>query len=352
MVEIKGINIEAVIGCVPENKVNNFEVGEQIFGNKTKQIIKATGIEQRAVCKDKRTTSLDLCVFAAKKLLKELNIEKDEIGAIIFVTTTPEYVIPNNATLVQELLDLPRNILAYDVNLACSGYPYGLFTAGMMVNAMNKKVLLLDGDNQTHFTSPYDKATSIIFADGGSATLIGKSKNENNSWKFSFESDGSGHEAIIVPHGGSKNWIQEDSLEVIELEDGSKRKKSDVVMDGMSVFNFATQSVPQNIKDLMLECKIENEDVDVLALHQANKYLIKQIGRAIGIENDKIPVTINKYGNTCSSSIPILLADTYSNQVSSKKILMSGFGAGLSIGTAFLETENTRYLGVIDYVEE
>lgn len=352
MVEIKGVNIEAIIGCVPANKVNNLEFGERLFGNKIKQIIKATGIEQRAVCKNINTTSLDLCVEAAKELLRKCKINKEDIGAVIFVTTTPEYVIPNNATLVQDILELPKEIIAYDINLACSGYPYGLLNAAMLVNSMNKKVLLLDGDNQTHFTSPYDKSTSIIFADGGSATLLGKSLNEEQTWKFSFESDGSGHNAILVPYGGSKNWIKEDSLEWIELEDGSKRKKSDAIMDGMAVFNFATQSVPKNIKQMMEKYNITDKDVDVLALHQANKYLIKQIGRSLGIENEKIPVTINKYGNTCSSSIPILLADTFINQTYSKKILMSGFGAGLSIGTAFLETENTKYLGVIDYVEE
>ncbi|MGL6066333.1 MAG: 3-oxoacyl-ACP synthase III family protein [Cetobacterium sp.] len=351
MIEITGVNIEGIAGCVPKNTVNNLVFGEKLFGNEIKKIIKATGIEERRICRLAKTTALDLCVEAAEKLISEMKISKEEIGAIIFVTSTPEFVMPNNSTLVQSKLGLSKNIIAYDINLACSGYPFGLFNAAMTVKTTGKKVLLLDGDKQSHFTSEQDKATSLLFSDGGSATILSPSKNKENKWIFSFETDGSRHEAIIIPHGGSKNWIQNDSLEFIEKYDGSKIRKSDITMDGLGVFNFATQDVPKNLQKLIFEAGIEIENLDILALHQANRFMIRQIAKGLKIPMEKTPITVGKFGNTSSSTIPLVLADTYRDNLSNKKILMSGFGAGLSIGSAYIETENVINIGVIEYDE-
>ncbi|MGL4864555.1 MAG: 3-oxoacyl-ACP synthase III family protein [Cetobacterium sp.] len=351
MIEIKGVNILGIAGCVPKNKIDNFIFGEELFGNDIKKIIKATGIEERRICKFSETTALDLCIKGAEELLLKTKVSREDIGAVIFVTSTPEFVMPNNATLVQEKLNLPKGIIAYDINLACSGYPFGLFNAAMTVKATGKKVLLLDGDKQSHFISKEDKATSLLFADGGSATILSLSENTNLNWYFSFETDGSKHEAIIIPHGGSKNWIQKNSLEFIEKENGSKIRLSDLTMDGLGVFNFATQDVPKNLEKLILEGQLNIEDIDILALHQANKFMVRQIAKGLKISMEKTPITVGKYGNTSSSTIPILLADSYVENLSNKKILMSGFGAGLSIGSAFIETENTINIGVIEYEE-
>lgn len=347
MVEIKGINIVALAGCVPKEIVNNHIFGVELFENDIKKVIKATGIEERRICAE-NITALDLCVFAAEKIFEEKKELKKEIGAIIFVTSTPEYIMPNNATLVQDRLQLSKEVLAYDINIACSGYPFGLFNAALTAKALKKKVLLLDGDKQSHFTSKYDKATGLLFGDGGSATIVGEC-SEDTSWKFEFETDGSKHDAIIIEDGGSKNWIKDSSLQYYNLDEKSKIRKIDIRMNGMDVFNFATKNVPKNIKKLISEGEINIENIDILALHQANKFMIRQISKGIGIPLEKTPMCIEKYGNTSSSTIPIVLGEKYKNELSNKKILMSGFGAGLSIGTAYIETVETLSLGVIEY---
>lgn len=351
MVELLGVNIEGIVGCVPKHTIDNLEQGEKLFKKEIKKVIKATGIEKRRICKKSDTTALDLCVAGAKKLIKDLSINKNDFGTIIFVTSTPDYVMPNNATLVQDLLEFPKSMIAYDINLACSGYAFGLFNAAMTVKATGKKVLLLDGDKQSHFTSTEDRATSLIFGDGGSATVISPSKSSLNKWIFEFETDGSRHQAINVKHGGSKYWIREDSLDVIEREDGSKLKKSDITMDGMGVFNFATKEVPANIRKLIESSNIDLEKIDILALHQANKFMLRQIAKSLKFPLAKTPMTVSKYGNTSSSTIPLLLATHSTEELSNKKILLSGFGAGLSIGTAYLELEECISVGVLEYEE-
>lgn len=349
MIEIRGVNIDGVAACVPDNTVDNLKFGEKLFGKDIKKAIKATGVKERRVCEKSESTSLDLCIRAAEELFKDGLFNKEDIGGVVFVTSTPEYVMPNNATLAQSKLGLPQNIPAYDINLACSGYPYGLWNAAMLVNATDKKILLLDGDKQSHFVSPYDRATSLLFSDGGSATILGKSSNPELKWCFSFETDGSRHDAIVIPHGGSKYWIQEDSLQYQEKEGGSKIRKSDITMDGIGVFEFAVRDVPKNLRKFIGEIGLETEKIDLLALHQANEFIVKQIAKSLKFELEKTPRTIGKYGNTSSSSIPIMICDQFKGEIS-KKILMSGFGAGLSIGSAYLEVENTKCLGVVEEI--
>lgn len=343
----EGINIEAIASCVPKNEIDNTEFGIELYGNDIKKIIKATGIEKRRVCRYSSSTSLDLCVKAAEEIFEKSGINKNDIGAIVFVTSSPEYVMPNNATLVQDILGLPTNIPAFDINLACSGYPYGLWNAALIANSTNKKVLLLDGDKQSHFTSKYDKATALLFSDAGSATIISKD-NSDNKWNFSFETYGDRHEAIMIKDGGSKYWIQENSLEYYITEDGSKLRNCDLTMDGMGVFNFAVKDVPVSLKNLIEINMINIENIDILALHQANKFMIRQIAKNIGFPLEKTPIVVHKYGNSSSSTIPLVLTDTLETIIERKSILMSGFGAGLSIGTAYIEINNCQNFGVIE----
>lgn len=347
MVEIKGINIEAIAGCVPSNIIDNSDYCKELFKDDIKKIIKATGIEKRRFCLENET-ALDLCVYAANKIFEQNKILKEDIGAVIFVTSTPEYIMPNNATLVQDKLGLRKDILAYDINLACSGYPFGLFNAALTAKATNKKVLLLDGDKQSHLTSKYDKGTGLLFSDGGSATIVSVGV-EDLVWRFEFETDGNKHDAIIIEDGGSKNPLKEGSLKYYEIDSISRLRKIDIKMNGLDVFEFATKNVPENIKKLVSLGNIDIANIDILALHQANKFMIRQIAKNLKVPLEKVPMCIEKYGNTSSSTIPLVLNEMYRDNLSNKKILMSGFGAGLSIGSAYIETENTISLGVFEY---
>lgn len=347
MIKLEGVNILGISACVPQKVIDNLEFALPIFGKDANKMIKAIGIKERRVCDKKETSSLDLCVYAAERLIKELQFNPLEIGAVVFVTTSPEYVLPNNATLVQDRLGLSKSIPAYDINLACSGYPFGLWNAGMIAKTTGKKVLLLDGDKQSHFSSKEDKTTALLFSDAGTATIVEPTELPL-TWYFDFYTDGSRHDFLKIPHGGSKRWFDSDSLTSYLDADGKEHKNTELYMNGMEIFNFAIKDVPIKIKQLLEFSNKKVEDLDLVALHQANGYMLKLLTRELGV-TEKAHLVIEKFGNTCSSSVPLVITDKFGKASEIKqRILMSGFGAGLSIGTAYIEVENMYCTGVLE----
>lgn len=345
---IEGVNIHSIATCVPKNVIDNLKFGEKIFGKDIKKMIKATGIKERRICKYEDTSSLDLCVKAAEELFKNNEKLKEEIGAVVFVTTSPEYILPNNATLVQHKLGLSKDIPAFDINLACSGYPFGLWNAALICKNLNKKVLLLDGDRQSHFTSKINKSTAILFSDIGTATII-EPTDLKNKWYFSFYTDGSGHEHLIIPHGGSKNYFSKESLGEYEKNE-EKHKYTELYMNGMEIFNFSTKVVSKKIKEFLELEEIKKEKIDFYAFHQANAFMLKLLQRELEISENKFPIIIEKYGNSASSTVPLTICEYLENKENiSNNILVAGFGAGLSIGVGYIEVNNMINKGVIEY---
>jgi len=350
---ISGIKIEALTACVPEYCQDNLESGKLIFSDsELKNVVKATGIRYRRICKLEDTTALDLSIKAAEDIFFNSKIKREEIGAVVFVTFTPDNQMPNNATLVQKKMNLDNHIPAFDINLACSGYVYGLWVSAMMVKHLNKRVLFLDGEKQSYVTSNKDKATALLLADAGSATILAPDKNTTN-WFFSFETYGEDREALHIPSGGSRNPIKPTDLDYIKREDGSFRRNVDIMMNGMDVFKFVIQKVSANIKNILNETTIDESQIDFFALHQANEYMLKQIAKRNKIPLEKIPISINKYGNSSSPTVPVTICSEKAElfQNSKNKVLLSGFGGGLSIGTAIVESDKPYCGGVIEYEE-
>ena len=204
VLSVDGVGILGVSACVPPTSVDNLKACTSVYGDAAKatSVVKATGIKRRRVV-DNGTTSLDLCSAAAKRLLADMTCPLEEIGALVSVTFTPARQMPCNACASQARLGLPTGILAFDINLACSGYAYGLYMAGLLARQTGKKVLLLDGDTQTTFTDPKDVATVPVLADAGTATLIAPSTADGEPWKFAFLSDGAKGDVLTLPHGGT-----------------------------------------------------------------------------------------------------------------------------------------------------
>ena len=200
--KIKGIHIDGIAACMPERKVDNEASLRELYGDEAKLIIQSTGIQTRYLA-NQGTTANDLCIACAKEVLKGTNTKSEEVGGIVFVTFTPDRLMPFNAAQVQERLGLSKEIPAFDINLACSGYPYGLYVSSLFAKASGKKILLLDGDIHSAHMSAYDKATAPVLSDAGTATLI--SFDENGiDWKFAFYTDGSGKDVLTIPAGGSE----------------------------------------------------------------------------------------------------------------------------------------------------
>lgn len=317
-VELSGVGIEAVYACVPAKSEDNLSRCTEVYGdaNKALSVVKATGIKTRRVVED-GVSSLDLCVKAAESLLNDCGIKREEIGAVICVTFTPERSMPCNACQAQARLGLPNDIVAFDVNLACSGYAYGLYVAGNLSRALGCKTLLLDGDAQTQRMDKNDIATVPVLADAGTATLMSPAF-AGDTWKFSFLSDGAKGEALALPIGGS------------------------IAMDGFAVFKFVTLNVLRFIQNFMSIIGKGAEDFDAFVPHQANIFMIQQISKKLKFDTDRLWISGDVLGNSSSASIPVTIAFCGKKQEArDRAILVSGFGGGLSaaVGSIVLHKE-------------
>jgi 3-oxoacyl-[acyl-carrier-protein] synthase-3 len=349
LAKINGVKISGISACVPSNIVDN-ETLTDVYGDDISKVIYTTGVKYRRICREGHTTSLDLCVKAAKRLQEHGNYDFSSFGGIIFLTLSPDYLMPNNASAVQDILGLPKQSAAFDVNMACSGYVYGLWLAGITAKSINKPILLLDGETNSHFASPKDRSTAVLFGDAGTATIIEPSEN-GSEWNFAFHTDGSQRDALIIPEGGYRNRITPESSVYKKMEDGGVRRGIDMKMDGMGVFNFVVNNVPKNLQILMKNSSTTADDYDVLALHQANLFMVKQIAKSLNFSADKVPTSIEKYGNSSSATIPVTLVSELQDRIESDKlkILASGFGAGLSVASCAFEIGPCVCPRIFDY---
>jgi 3-oxoacyl-[acyl-carrier-protein] synthase-3 len=333
-----GVGISGISVCIPKNKLINKEFGRQLFDEETlNKTIQTTGIERRHVTSDNICTS-DLCFEAAIKLLNDKRTETGDIDVLIFVSQTPDFRIPATACLLQDRLGLSKETAAFDINMGCSGYVYGLSAAFSYANIPGiKKVLLLVGDTVTKFASQKDKASALLFGDAGSATLVEKKDFENSC--FSLNTDGSGFEVLHIKAGGYRHPSSIESFKDIISDDGSIRNNEQLLMDGGEIFNFTIREVPKDINGLLQYAKIPIEEIQHLILHQANKYILDFLVKKIKCPPEKVVFSLQNYGNTSSASIPLTIAGKLKEEINSgsgKKILISGFGVGLSWASAII----------------
>ncbi|HAS8519797.1 TPA: ketoacyl-ACP synthase III [Vibrio vulnificus] len=322
-----------------------------LYGGNEKQVArikKAIGLDKRHVVSD-GTTSLDLCMAAALKLLGDLEVDKSLIDGVIFVTQTPDHFQPSNAAIVHGKLGLSTSVAAFDVSLGCSGYVYGLWLAHMMVQTGScNNVLVLAGDTLSRCVNPKDRSTAPLFGDAGSATLVSVSSEESNSY-FSLHTDGEGSHHIIQPAGGFRTPFSPDTQQESVDEEGNCRSLNDLFMNGGEVFNFAIKTEPQAISGILEFSGKSMNDIDYLFFHQANQYIISNIVRRIKAPKDKAPSDIvSLYGNQSSASIPCAISHTLGGKVVSvNDVVLSGFGVGLSWASAVLSLNNAYVSEVV-----
>ena len=344
---VKGVRMEAIAACVPENKVDNLEFAKSHFEEDVSSTLKALGVLERHVAVKEETTSMDFCIAAAEKIFTEGGVRKEDIGAVVFVTLTPDCLMPNNSTYAQYRLGLGKDIATLDINHACPGYIFGLWNAALIAQNMQKKVLLLDGDINSKYVSPWDKSTALLFGDAGTATVITPDASAPD-WHFTFMSDGSNREAIMV-RLGMRFPIKEEFLQYKTWEDGGKRRFIDMEMNGRAVFDYVVDVVPEIASAFMDELETSAEEYDKLVLHQANHFMLKKLAKAIGFDHKtQMPVCMNKYGNTSSVSIPLTIASELHDPID--QTFMIGMGAGLASGLADISLKGLVNLGVLESV--
>jgi len=324
---VKITNIEYYL---PKKILSNSNLKEEFDDFNINKIEKIVGIKERHIVK-KDETALDLALKVAKKVLKNYN--KDKIDFLILCTQSTEYYLPSGACILQDRLRLKTDIGAFDYNLGCSGFVYGLVMAkGLIGSNIASSILLITSDIISKYINSKDKSNRTIFGDAAAAVIVEKSETEQIG-EFVLGTDGSGYKNIIVPNGGLRNRYDINAKEVDDGS-GSIRTDNNLYMNGSEIFNFTIRTVPKVVSETLKKNNVTLEGLDYVIFHQANKYVIEYLRKKIGISEDKFYINLLHTGNTSSSSIPIGIKDSLNKNVIKKgsKILITSFGVGYSWG--------------------
>jgi 3-oxoacyl-[acyl-carrier-protein] synthase-3 len=346
IIKYKNVVISAISACVPKNISSNHELRSMMPEEEVEKVINSIGIKEKRIA-DQDVCASDLCFKAAEKLLEDNRINRNAIDVLLFLSQLPDYKIPATAPVLQDRLRFPKTTAAFDLSLGCSGYVYGLATAMSFASQEGiNRVLLLVGETFSKIVNKQDKVNAPLYGDAGTATLIEKSKGDEAF--FSLYSDGAGKDAVMIKAGEARFPDTAESLISREKEEGNIRADNELFMDGMDVFNFALSVVPKSIKEI---CTIANADimnVEHIILHQANKFMTDFIVKRLKYPVEKVPYCLDRYGNTSSASIPLTVVSELAGK-NIGNVVMCGFGAGLSWGSAYLSLAQCNISKLIDY---
>lgn len=346
IIKFNNIGIRAISACVPKKIESNRELSYLLPEEEIEKTIESIGIEERRIA-DADCCSSDLCFKAAEKLLQDNEIAPESLDALIFVSQTSDYHQPATAPILQHRLGLSKETITFDINLACSGFVYGLSTAFAYAN-LGKRVLLLVGETMSKIVSRNDKVNTPLFGDAGTATLI--EQGDYGKAVFSLHSDGSGALVMHIPYGGFRNQSCMDGFKEEVDADGSIRTGEQFRMDGMGVFNFGMKEEPKDIKQLLAECEMTMDEVDLLIYHQANKFMTDFFSKKLKISTDKTPYSLKRFGNTSSASIPLtIVSEMKTNYPEREHVILSGFGAGLSWGSIMLDLRKCAISKLVEF---
>ncbi len=324
---LSGVSLQGVATCVPDKVFDNIKDSDNFDPQEVKKVVTIAGIKQRRVVDD-NTCSSDLCLKAGKQLLERLEWSPDSIDTLIFVTQTPDYFLPGTASLLHRDLGLPMSCAAFDVGLGCSGYPYALWLASMMIQTgAARRVLVMHGETASLFTYPGDRATALLFGDAGSATAL--EREGDDSWGFSLHSDGQGYRDLMIPGRGFRDPRPEDD------------RDNYLHMNGANLFNFTIQKVPLLIQDTLTLMDKNIDDIDAFIFHQSNQFMMLHIARKVGLPAEKTPIILGKYGNSGGPSVPLTMTQHYADKKLEfdETAMLLGYGVGLSWGSALLKVK-------------
>lgn len=346
--KIDNVKISGIAACVPPKRVDNMESALVEDKKELEKYIETTGVRYRYIAEDGICSS-DLCMVAAEKLILDMGIDKSEIGCLIMVTQTPDYIFPATACVLQNRLGLSTDCMSFDITMSCPGWIYGLSVMSSILSAGKlKKGLLLVGETSTKAKSPYDRV-NLLAGDAGTATILEFSEDASPIL-FSMHTDGSNYRSLIIPDGGYRNPVKPESFEYHECKDGILRNRLNANMEGEDILSFAMHAAPKCIKGLLEHFDISKDDIDYFLIHQANQMINKLIQKRLKIDDEHCPYNIADFGNTSSTTIPLMIVNKLSDTIGGKKVVACGFGTGLAWGALyFVSNENLHILDIIHF---
>jgi 3-oxoacyl-[acyl-carrier-protein] synthase-3 len=326
-----GARIRAIATHLPERVLGNDELAALYPTWPADKILEKTGIGERRIAAPDETAA-DLAFAAANRLFDAEPGLRSQIDFLILCTQAPDFILPTSACILQDRLGLRRDIGAFDINLGCSGFVYGLsIAAGLIAAGAASNILLLTADTYSKYIHDRDKSVRTLFGDGAAATLISRDTDALVG-PFAFGTDGSGAGDLVVEAGGFRTPRCAETA--IEQEDnaGNIRSRDHLYMHGANVMNFSLREVPRTFARLLEATGCTSGDVDFVVLHQANKFMLDALQKKLKLPPEKVPRRYEDIGNTVSSTIPFVLADLLkSGQMApGTQIMLIGFGVGLS----------------------
>lgn len=330
--------IKAISYYLPDKIVTNEELVEEFPEWTVDKIGKKIGIRERHIAADDETAG-DMALKAAEKLFAENNINKADVDFVLLCTQSSDYYLPSTSCIIQNKLGLSTKCGAFDFNLGCSGYEYGLAVAkGLLVTGIAKNILLLTAETYNKHIHPKDKGNRTIFGDGASASLISE-VGFAKIGEFVLGTDGSGFDKLIHKTGAMRH---KELLNDLQFDENNNPLSSDYLfMDGKAIFDFTSNVVPPMIEEVLDKHQLELNNIDLFVFHQANKYMINYLRKLMEIDKDKFYIYMENVGNTVSSTIPIALCEAQKEGKLCGNVVVAGFGVGLSWGATILKCKKT-----------
>jgi 3-oxoacyl-[acyl-carrier-protein] synthase-3 len=323
--------IKSIATYFPKNRVENEELIRR-FGLSTKFLMDKVGVASRAIA-DKGETTSDMC-FAAAQLLFKKNpaLDTSAVDLLVVCTQNPDYRLPHTSALLQDRLNLPNSVAAFDINLGCSGYVYSLAVCKSLIESLGfENVVLLTADPYSKVLDPKDSSSAAVFGDAATATWL-SNRADNTIGLFTFGTDGSRAEDLIIKAGGVKFPL----LGGGNNSSGEPLEDPFLRMNGKRLFRFIKKTVPNDVRKCIKKNKTRLEEIDYFVFHQASKYAVDTLMEDLNLEESKVVRNMLHSGNTISSSIPSVLQTVLEKEESGKKIILSGFGVGLSWGSCLI----------------
>ena len=326
--QLPSCSIRAICSSVPTRVFDNLTETTAFPPAEVDKVVKMAGVRTRHLAPE-ATCSSDLCTAAARQVLSRLNWAPESVDGLIFVTQSPDYLLPSTSCLAHHHLGLSDRCAAFDVGLGCSGYPYALWLATMMLAGGGlKRVLVLHGETPSRFSDGSDRAVALLFGDAGSATALEASPSPSAApWGFSLHTDGTGWRDLIIEGGGFRDRTPADP------------RKLCVAMNGANIFNFTIKRIPTLVEETLRGAGLAAESVDYFVLHQSNLFIMRHLAKKMQIPESKLPQTIQRYGSTGGPSIPLTITQGGLVRPADRalKLLLVGYGVGLSWGSALID---------------
>ncbi len=333
-----GARIRGVVSSVPPRRFDNLSETSAFDREAVEKVVRMAGVKHRYLA-DESLCSSDLCLAAGRRLLELLQWDPGTIDAAIFVTQTPDYILPSTSCLMHHWLKLPDTCAAFDVGLGCSGYPYGLWLAAMMLQGRGfRRVLLFHGETPARFSDASDRAVALLFGDAGSATALETTGGESTRpWWFSLHTDGSGWRDLLIEGGGFRNRFPQD------------RRQHYVAMNGANIFNFTLKRVPRLVEDTLQAAGLARDEIDYYVFHQSNQFIMRHLVKKVQLPEDRVPMTIQEFGSAGGPSVALTLTQGGLQRPADRdlRLLLLGYGVGLSWASALVDLPPTA---VLDHV--